>query len=422
MRVRITPEQATVGMQVVGLEGGWFSHPFWRQRFIISSPEELVRVKDSGTILFIDTATGARPAVVETSVCPASPNLRRPSHASVNARDRSKGNRTRKMPARVSAPAAFDQTDKTRAVALAKRSLKIISDVFDDCRRGHPVVMRQIRSVVQDIANTIEQNSAAFASVTRLRDKDGYTYTHSIAVCALMITLGRETGSSPDEVNDLGVAGLLHDIGKLSIDEAILGKVGPLDAKEMAAIRRHPEDGHALLVALPNIPTVALEVCLQHHERLDGTGYPFGLQGGSVSNAARIATICDIYDAMTSNRPYQKGKLPIDAITEMEGLPGAIDQKILFKFMRSIGVFPIGKLVRLRSNRLAVVIPTTSKNSRLVVRAFFNAVDNHVIEYDDVVIGPSFNNDQVVSLEEPPDQFYEDWSTIRKKILSGRAL
>lgn len=421
MRVRITPEQATLGMRVVGLEGGWLSHPFWRQRFVISSLDELVRVKNSGTNLFVDTLTGAKPAAIDTGVCPASPSSRRPAETSIDVDDSSK-KRARKMPSRISAPPAFDQADKFRAVALNKRSLKIISDVFDDCRRGHPVVMRQIRSVVRDIANTLEQNSAAFASVTRLRQKDGYTYTHSIAVCALMITLGREAGSSPDEVDELGVAGLLHDIGKLSIDEAILSKAGPLDADEMGEIRRHPESGHAMLAAQPNIPTVALEVCLQHHERLDGTGYPFGLHGDNVSNAARIATICDIYDAMTSNRPYQKGKLPVDAITEMEGLPGAIDQSLLFKFMRGIGVFPIGKLVRLRSNRLAVVMPTTSKNSRLVVRAFYNAVDDHVIEIEDVVIGRSFNDDQVVSLGEIPNQFSANWPVIRRTILSGHVV
>ena len=424
MLLRITPQQARLGMSVEGLEDGWLSHPFWRERFVIRSPEDLARVRNGGTNLFIDVQRGTSPLALEPhpSSVRSAPSQALGAKRAVPSSTGSAKAIPARSPRRVAAPPAFDPTDRTVALAVARRSTKIISEVFDDCRRGHPVVMPQIASVVKDIAETLDHNNAAFSSVTRLREKDGYTYTHSIAVCALMITLGRANGATPREVSDLGIAGMLHDIGKLSIDSAILNKAGALDDEERAMIRLHPEMGHRLLATDPQVPSVALDVCLHHHERLDGTGYPFGLQGDQLTTAARVAVICDIYDAMTSNRPYKKGKNPTDAITEMETMHDVIDQELLVKFMRGIGVYPVGKLVRLRSNRLAVIMATTSTNSRPAARAFYNVVDGHFLDYRDVILGDSFRDDQVVRVEEPEQRFGEDWSTMGDLILAGRPI
>jgi HD-GYP domain-containing protein (c-di-GMP phosphodiesterase class II) len=422
--VRITPKQAVLGMCVEGLEDGWLSHPFWRERFVIKTLDDLARVRDGGTNLFIDPERGTSPPALKASHASAkgsSLKLQGSNGSSASASNEAK-RRVKNMPKRVSSPPLFGPADKMRAIAVAKRSKAIMSEVFDDCRRGHPVVMPQITSVVQEIANTLDQNSAAFTTVTRLREKDGYTYTHSIAVCALMITMGRAMNATPEEVCHLGVAGMLHDIGKLSIDKAILNKPEALDADEKAIIKLHPEAGHRLLADDPRIPAVALDVCLHHHERLDGTGYPFGLQGDQLTTAARIATICDTYDAMTSNRPYKRGRTPIDAITEMASLPDKVDQHLLFKFMRGIGAFPIGELVRLRSNQLGVIVPTTSANSRPVARAFYNIVDCRFADYVDVTISESFADDQVMSLEEPSERFGQEWSLIKDSVLEGRPL
>jgi HD-GYP domain-containing protein (c-di-GMP phosphodiesterase class II) len=215
---------------------------------------------------------------------------------------------------------------------------------------------------------------------------------------------------------------MLHDIGKLSIDTEILCKEGALDEAEKAQIRLHPEAGHRSLASQPNVPPVALNVCLQHHERLDGTGYPFGLSGDQVTTAARIATICDMYDAMTSNRPYRKGMSPIEAITEMETLPGAIDRELLFKFMRGMGVFPVGNLIRLRSNRLALVMPTTSANSLPAARVFYNVPEGHLADYEDVVLTSGFAGDRAICPAEPPAELSGNWPEAKKCILAGLPL
>ena len=422
MLLRIKPEEATIGMYVDRVEGAWLSHPFWRTCFVIASHDDLMRVRGGGTDVFIDPGRGASVksghVAAATSDPAVRPRLPRVAASSIMQPKQ----QARRMPRRGISPPAFGSADKARAVALAQRSNRIVSALFEDCRLGRTVAVPQVLNVVRDIADTLEHNSAAFVSITRLKAKDDYTYTHSVAVCALMIILAREAGASPEAVRNLGVAGLLHDIGKLSIDEAILRKTDELDDEERAMIVRHPELGHAALAAEPSLPSVALDVCLHHHERIDGSGYPFGLQGDSITPAVRMAAICDVYDAITTNRPYKKGKSPVEAMTEMEGTSEQFDPDLLFKFMRSIGVFPPGKLVRLRSNRLAIAIPNVSPNNRPVVRVFYDTIGNSFIDYEDVVISDRFSDDQTVRQEHPEAWFTTDWKKMRERIASGKPL
>ena len=421
MLVRIKPDQARLGMYVKSFEAGWLSHPFWRTQFVIASNDDLTRVREVGADIFIDTTlgTGVKPSGGNKTSGEIAPSISPKSTIEPALPGERAVVKAKRMPRRAFSPPAFGKADKTRAAVLAQRSSQVVKSLFEDSRLGRPVATPEILTVVRDIADALEQSSAAFVSITRLKAKDDYTYTHSVAVCALMIMLARETDASPAAVRDLGVAGLLHDIGKLSIDEAILQKVGPLDEQERQQIALHPELGHAVLVREANLPLVALDVCLHHHERIDGSGYPFGLQNDGVTTAARMATICDVYDAMTSNRPYKKGKSPLDAITEMEETVGGLDRSLLFKFMRSVGVFPAGKLIRLRSNRLAVAIPTVSANCYPVARAFYNTVDSCLTDYEDVVLGNSFADDQAVSQEDPRRWFAADWSSMRASLVAG---
>lgn len=416
MAIRIKPEQAELGMYVQAFEGGWLSHSFWRAQFVIKSHGDLLRVRSADTDIFIDPARGVAPKtqperpVVEPKKSPASriasPFLPAPAQS-------------RRLPKRVSGPAAFGKADEARAAALAERSTRIVKEVFDSCRLGRTIPTAQILEVVRDVAETLEQNSTAFASVTRLRAKDDYTYTHSVAVCALMISLARESGASVELVRDLGAAGLLHDVGKLQIDEAILRKPGDLTPEERAQIALHPELGHAMLSAEAGVPAAALDVCLHHHERLDGSGYPYGLREDSITQATRMATICDVYDAMTSHRPYRKGMSPVAALTQMAEMEGQFDQDLLFRFMRSVGVFPAGKLIRLRSNRLAVVMPTAKQGCRPIARAFYDTVETCPIDYADAVISDQFNDDQAVCQEDPTVWFDYSWTTMSSQIIAG---
>ena len=421
MRRQIRPDQVERGMFVDGFDGSWLAHPFWRAGFLVDSHSQRQRLREAGVGIIIDTAKGLD--VVDSQDQLPAPRqrveqpLRLRSAPSVSHANRWVPAAAPKLGTPVRS--AFGKADKARATALAERSTRVVKALFNDHRLGREVPASLILPVVDDIVGTLEHNISAFISVTRLKDKDDETYTHSVAVCALMISLARATGASASTIQAMGLAGLLHDIGKVMIDDAILTKKGDLTEDEMREIRRHPELGHALL-ATDDLPPVALDVCLHHHERLDGSGYPFGLAGDAVSQAARMAAICDVYEAMTTDRAYRKGMPPGAALAHMDGAFDEFDARLLFQFMRSIGVFPAEKLVRLRSNRLALVLRSNRTDRLPVARAFYSTTDTEFIGYEDVVLSESFNDEQAISPEDPAKWFLNDWASMSRRIMAGK--
>ena len=419
----VAADQVTLGMYIRRFEGSWFYHPFWRARFVVRTDEQLARVRRSGIAVYIDPEKGAAPPVSPTVAADSGPRPRRVSPIPPRAASPvvTFAPPPARLLARAKAPVAFGKADKARAIALAQRSTKVVKALFENCELGRAVSTAPILSVVDDIAATLEQNSSAFISVTRLRSKDDAIYTHSVAVCALMIGLAREAGYAPAAIQAMGTAGLLHDVGKVAIDDGLLNKAGQLAEAEIADIRRHPQLGHDLLSAESGLPPVALDVCIHHHERLDGSGYPFGLKGEGVSQGARMAAICDVYDAMTAGMASGKGILPSEAIAQMEADGGQFDASLLFKFMRSIGVFPTGKLVRLRSNRLAIILPNVGEDRRPLARAFYATIGSCFVPYEDVVLSDRLSDDQAVSEEDPAKWFGGDWPSICERIGRGRS-
>jgi len=379
-------------MYVDSIKGSWLSHALWRSRLLISTSEELERIRSSKAEIVIDTSKGRDVASA------------RPKQALFNSGMRASGR--------------FGRADQVRATELAKRSKVVVSAMFDDCRLGKGVPTDDILMVVDDIADSLN-NIAAFISVTRLKAQDDQTYTHCVAVCALMISLARELGYPDAAVRDLGMAGLLHDIGKSAISPDILLKPGPLNEAEAVEMRSHAAQGHDLLSASTGVPAVALDACLHHHEHLDGSGYPFGLKAESISQTTRMVSICDAYDAMTSIRPYEPGKSPLEAITKMESAGGQFDHALLFRFMGSIGVYPAGKLVRVMGDRLAITLPHTQASMGPVFRTFYSTVDTRFFRHQDVILTEGLTDGTTVISEDPARWFSEPWSTMSARIMAG---
>jgi putative nucleotidyltransferase with HDIG domain len=190
----------------------------------------------------------------------------------------------------------------------------------------------------------------------RLKLADDYTYLHSVAVCALMVSLGRQGGMSDEECREAGMAGLLHDIGKVAMPSEVLNKPGKLTDAEYEVMRQHPARGWELLRQAQITSEAVLDVARHHHERVDGKGYPDGLSGEALSRVARMGAICDVYDAVTSNRVYKPAWDPAEAIAQMASWKGHFDPDLLKSFIRAVGIYPTGSLVRLQSGKLAVVL------------------------------------------------------------------
>ncbi|WP_293971892.1 HD-GYP domain-containing protein [Sphingomonas sp.] len=410
---RIKPEQVRVGMYIQGFEGSWIHHPFWRSRFLVSTAADVAKIRAADIpAVIIDDEKGVGPEDETRPIPDMRPEARenlRPA-ARVLARGAS--------PAK-SGPA----DDRAMATRVMNRSKKAMKHILDGARLGRAFQSAEVIAVVEEISASVLRNPHALIGVTRLKSKHEYTYLHSVAVCALMINLAREIGLEEQMVRDLGMAGLLHDIGKMAVPQAVLDKPGRLDEAEFELIRGHPEKGCGLLADGDKVPDLAFEVCLHHHEKMDGTGYPHGLSGEAITLASRMGAICDVYDALTSNRAYKEAWSTVEAISAMASWDGHFDRDLLFRFMQSILVFPAGMLVRLRSNRLGVVLDPGRRAQAPRVRAFYSTTDMAMMATpQDAIISNSFADDQIVSEEQPDAWGLLGWESLRDQLTgAGRA-
>lgn len=417
-RKTIQPDDVALGMYIHGFTGGWFHHPFWRTRFLLEDEDDLLKIQQSDVSgVIIDETKGARFSPRQNTIVP---NLARNSSV-VPVRSFHSGKKAASV-APVNKADDRLSADMAHAERTVSQSKKVMKNILNGARLGKTIRTADVISVVEDITASLERNNAMLLRVVSLKNKDEYTYMHSVAVCALMVNLGRTLGLDTAVVRELGVAGLLHDVGKMVVPEAILNKPGPLTESEFAEMREHSLRGHELLSAGVGVPEAALDVCLHHHERMDGKGYPKQLAGDNISLFARMGAICDVYDAMTSRRCYKDPFSAIEAITMMRSWQGHFDDKLLFQFMRSIGVLPADMLVRLRSNQLAVVLPNGRRASRPRVMAFFAITTKTFTTPKVITLSDSLGSDQVISEEIPAAWGFSDWDNLRASIVEGQSI
>jgi HD-GYP domain-containing protein (c-di-GMP phosphodiesterase class II) len=360
---KIDVSRLRLGMHLHSLEGSWLDHPFWKTRFVLRDGADLRRLRDSKVReCWIDTARGldvaeasdpGLPAPRRDSTGPAAAWAHRvhgdvwPPPSGDDTGPVAPGLR----PARVSLAEELQQ-----AATLCKRSREAVASMFAEARLGRALQAERCLPLVDDITRSVFRNPGALVSLARLKTADDYSYMHSVAVCALMVALGQQVGLDDAACREAGLAGLLHDLGKAVMPLEILNKAAKLTEEEFAVIRSHPERGWQMLREGQGATEAALDVCLHHHERIDGRGYPHGLAAEQLSPLARMGAVCDVYDAITSNRPYKAGWDPAESIARMASWKGQFDPAIFRHFVCSLGIYPNGSLVRLESGRLAVVM------------------------------------------------------------------
>ena len=226
---------------------------------------------------------------------------------------------------------------------------------------------------------------------------------HSVAVCAMMVALAKQLGLDEEQTRSAGLAGLMHDLGKAAMPMEVLNKPGKLTDSEFAIIKTHPEKGYDMLKDGKDVDPMVLDVCLHHHEKTDGSGYPKGLKADQISLFAKMGAVCDVYDAITSNRPYKTGWDPAESLRKMaEWANGHFDTKVFQAFVKSLGIYPIGSLVRLSSGRLGVVVEQTTKSlTTPCVKVFFSTKSNLRIPPVVVDLSKPGENDKIASREDP---------------------
>ena len=352
MLKKINVKHLVVGMYLKEFCGSWMDHPFWRNSFVITDPKDVERILASNiTEVWIDSSKGLDIAAGETAVSEEE------SEARVDA-ELSRAAQAQRETAPIPASEEF-----ARAAKICAQSKLAVTSMFQEARMGKAVDTANAQKLVEEINDSVSRNPGALISLARLKTADDYTYMHSVAVCALMIALSKQLGLSEQETRRAGIAGLLHDLGKALMPMEVLNKPGKLTDEEFAIIKKHPAEGHRLLLGNSGADEMMLDVVLHHHEKIDGTGYPKGLKGEEISLFAKMGAVCDVYDAITSNRPYKAGWPPSESLRKMaEWAKGHFDQRVFQAFVKSLGIYPIGSLVRLESGRLGLVIDQSEKS------------------------------------------------------------
>jgi HD-GYP domain-containing protein (c-di-GMP phosphodiesterase class II) len=400
MLKRISVADLRLGMHLHALDGSWLAHPFWRTKFVLSDPADLAAVQGSGVgHCWIDPEKGLDVSVAQAPAKALAAHP--PAVARVPVAEVSPPNVvTPPKDTPVPPPSTSFEEELHQAARLAKKSKHAVQQLFGELRMGKALNAEAFEPLVEELTASVFRNPGALVSLVRLKTKDDYSYMHSVAVCALMISLARASGFGSAACREAGLAGLLHDVGKALMPLDVLNKPGKLTDAEFDVIRSHPERGHALLVEGGTAGAVSLDVCLHHHERFDGTGYPEKLAGQGISALARMGAICDVYDAISSNRPYKAAWDPADSISKMASWGGHFDPTLFALFVKSLGIYPTGSLVRLRSGKLAVVVKQHPKDlTAPTVKVFFSTKSNMPITVAEIDLSRSDIADSIVSRE-----------------------
>ena len=346
MLKKINVDQLVVGMHIKEFCGSWMEHPFWRTAFVIDDPADIRSLRESSIKeVWIDNVKGLDVAPGEHVVSEEESEAQVDAELAIAALDDS---------ARTQTPIAVELE---RAVRICAESKRAVISMFDEARMGKAVDTHRAKKLVEEISNSVSRNPGALICLARLKTADDYTYMHSVAVCALMVALAKQLKLDEAQTRSAGIAGLLHDLGKAMMPMDLLNKPGKLTDDEFAVIKKHPEAGHELLFGSVGVDPVALDVVLHHHEKADGSGYPQHLKAQEISIFAKMGAVCDVYDAITSNRPYKSGWDPAESLRKMaEWCAGHFDSRIFQAFVKSLGIYPVGSLVRLSSGRLGIVV------------------------------------------------------------------
>ncbi len=424
MLKRIDVAEVRLGMYIHKLEGPWLKHPFWKTKFLLTDAGQLADLHASDLdAVVIDVEKG-------DDVGGQAPVRRRqftaPSAVAPIDRARLELVPTTRSPvaARPFDPRSTNPLSTARevgnAIGIVARSERILAGVFNQARLGKAIKSSQVEPVIEELFASIQRNPHAFNGLMRVKRENASLYTHALAVSALMIALGRQMRLDSARIKQAGMAGLLMDVGMGHLPLDVSTIMEALTDSEHAIVKTHTRLGYDFLAIGGEIPEEVMKVCLEHHERFDGSGYPLGLGGQEISLFGRMAAICDVYDSMTSDRPHRVRMEPNSAFENMRASDGQFDPEILNHFVESLGVYPIGSVVLLTSHRLALVVDQNSDDyTRPRVWTFYDTQNAKVIKPEDINLIDSMGHEDIVTSADPEGYNIPNFAALREMVFTS---
>jgi HD-GYP domain-containing protein (c-di-GMP phosphodiesterase class II) len=318
------------GMFIAELDRPWLETPFALQGFVIRDTSEILYVSNYVEHVYVDAEYKGRPISLKLATEPTAPD----------PRERLELNEEFQR-ARVSFETAAETLDK----------------VFETIRGGHQGDIQAVQQAVNPLIEGVFRNQEAVAALLRLKETGEYRYNHGVSMAVWAAILGRHIGLHRDELEKLAVGCAMCDVGMTQLPTELLGQAENLTEQQRRVIQAHPKMGAELVANSKDVDFEILAIIENHHERMDGSGYPRGMKGATIPLLARIAGLVDTYDAMITSRPYATARTSHEATQELLDCKGTLFQESLVEqFVQAIGLFPTGTMVELNTGEVAIVV------------------------------------------------------------------
>ena len=342
--VKIHVSELRIGMYVSKLDRDWLDTPFIMQGFVIEDPEDVDIVAEYCEYVWIDSTYKSRGSKHSSNV-PTATQVRRSGQY---------------------ADPKNLEAEHRRAYKSFRHGRRVTFDLLDAVRLGDAIDGEAAKQTVSEVVTSVIRHPDAMLWLSKIREESSYTSDHCLNVCVLAVAFGRHLGIEKNELEELGLCGLLHDIGKMRVPDEILNKPGRLSEKEFNLMKAHTVHGRNLLLSAKNVYAGAIDVAYNHHERIDGNGYPRKLDAAKISRFTRIISIVDVYDAITAERCYSKARTSTEALKIIYAERGTqFDEALALEFIKTIGLYPPGSIVELHTGEVGFVIESNPQRRHL---------------------------------------------------------
>jgi HD-GYP domain-containing protein (c-di-GMP phosphodiesterase class II) len=382
---KIKTENLDTGMYIHDFNCDWLRHPFFGNSLMIDDDKVINKLIEYGICeVYIDTDKGQDAAGAQT-------------RDEVQEEIQHEIDKVIEPVKKTREPVSVNE-EIIKAKVVKKEATDIVLALCEDVRHDKPIKVDKVEYIVDNVVDSILRNQDALMSLSRIRTADVYTYSHSISVCVHLVSFGKYLGYDHQKLKEVGIGALLHDIGKMKVPKDLLNKRGRLNESEYDTIKEHVVFTQQILEQSPYITETSILTACQHHERVDGKGYPNGLRGDDITEHGQAIAIVDVYDAITSDRSYKNRIEPAHALKKLfEWSKFHFNKELVQKFIRCVGIFPVGTLVMMESGWIGIVIKQGEKNLlEPVVRLIFNTkTEYHPRVPHDIDLADQSNNQRV---------------------------